>query len=110
MSILLGMHWRLWDATPFLPARGWDVGFASMSVGEKAVLELKPSYGYGAEGAGGVIPGNATLFFEVRCPALAASPMAAMGGSLARPTRYPMLSPVAGRAHVHRLDPRAVRG
>ena len=56
-----------------LPARGWDVGFASMSVGEKAVLELKPSYGYGAEGAGGVIPGNATLFFEVRRSAGAAS-------------------------------------
>ena len=44
---------------------GWDVGFASMTIGEKAVLVLKPSYGYGAEGAGGVIPGNATLLFEV---------------------------------------------
>lgn len=28
--------------------KGWDVGFASMNVGEKAVLELKPDYGYGA--------------------------------------------------------------
>lgn len=45
---------------------GWDLGFASMKVGEKAVLVLSPKYGYGAAGAGGVIPGNATLLFEVR--------------------------------------------
>ena len=37
-----------------------------MTVGEKAILVLKPNYGYGAEGAGGVIPGGATLVFEVR--------------------------------------------
>lgn len=45
---------------------GWDVGFASMSVGEKAVLVLSPKYGYGDAGAGGIIPGGATLLFEVR--------------------------------------------
>jgi len=44
---------------------GWDIGFAHMKVGEKAVLTLAPEYGYGAAGAGGVIPPNATLTFEV---------------------------------------------
>eukprot|EP00928_Gymnodinium_smaydae_P081527 TRINITY_DN65032_c0_g1_i1.p2 TRINITY_DN65032_c0_g1~~TRINITY_DN65032_c0_g1_i1.p2 ORF type:complete len:138 (-),score=36.88 TRINITY_DN65032_c0_g1_i1:55-468(-) len=44
--------------------QGWDVGFASMQVGEQAVLQLKPEYGYGAGGAG-PIPPNATLIFEV---------------------------------------------
>lgn len=45
--------------------KGWDEGFATMSVGEKAILEIAPEYGYGARGAGGVIPGGATLYFEV---------------------------------------------
>ena len=36
-----------------------------MSVGEKAILVIKSEYGYGARGAGGKIPGGATLFFEV---------------------------------------------
>lgn len=45
--------------------KGWDVGMASMKVGEKAVFTIAPDYGYGAAGAGGVIPPNATLLFEV---------------------------------------------
>jgi FKBP-type peptidyl-prolyl cis-trans isomerase len=45
--------------------RGWDQGFAGMSVGEKAILEIKPDYGYGSRGAGGLIPGGATLYFDV---------------------------------------------
>jgi FKBP-type peptidyl-prolyl cis-trans isomerase len=45
--------------------KGWDVGIASMRKGEKAVFTISPSYGYGAAGAGGVIPPNATLLFEV---------------------------------------------
>ena len=45
--------------------KGWDEGFASMKVGEKAILQCTPSYGYGAAGAGPKIPGNATLEFEV---------------------------------------------
>ncbi len=36
-----------------------------MSVGEKAILEIKPDYGYGSRGAGGLIPGGATLYFDV---------------------------------------------
>ena len=36
-----------------------------MSLGEKAKLTITPDYGYGARGAGGVIPPNATLIFEV---------------------------------------------
>merc|ERR1711871_396523 len=43
----------------------WDEGVAKMSKGEKAVLERQPEYAYGAEGAGGVIPPNAVLKFDV---------------------------------------------
>lgn len=45
--------------------RCWDEGVAQMSVGQKSVLTCTPDYGYGAQGAGGVIPPNATLCFEV---------------------------------------------
>jgi hypothetical protein len=45
--------------------KGWDVGMATMGRGEKAVFTIAPEYGYGAAGAGGVIPGGATLVFEV---------------------------------------------
>merc|ERR1711871_1737949 len=45
--------------------RGWDDGVMGMSVGEKAKLAITPDYGYGAQGAGGVIPANADLIFEV---------------------------------------------
>mmetsp|Transcript_38869 Transcript_38869/g.86461 ORF Transcript_38869/g.86461 Transcript_38869/m.86461 type:complete len:109 (+) Transcript_38869:351-677(+) len=45
--------------------KGWDEGVAKMSKGEKSKLTISPDYGYGAHGAGGVIPPNATLIFEV---------------------------------------------
>ena len=45
--------------------RGWDEGVMLMSLGEKAILRITSDYGYGARGAGGIIPPNADLNFEV---------------------------------------------
>eukprot|EP01090_Pellita_catalonica_P001496 TRINITY_DN11245_c0_g1_i1.p1 TRINITY_DN11245_c0_g1~~TRINITY_DN11245_c0_g1_i1.p1 ORF type:complete len:127 (+),score=31.69 TRINITY_DN11245_c0_g1_i1:37-381(+) len=50
--------------------RGWDEGVLKMSLGEKAKLLISASYGYGARGAGGVIPPNADLVFEVELLAI----------------------------------------
>ena len=45
--------------------QGWDAGVQGMKVGGKRKLTVPPHMGYGARGAGGVIPPNATLVFEV---------------------------------------------
>lgn len=44
---------------------GWDEGVMEMSLGEKAILHITSDYGYGSQGAGGVIPPDADLDFQV---------------------------------------------
>jgi FKBP-type peptidyl-prolyl cis-trans isomerase FkpA len=45
--------------------KGWDEGVAGMKIGEKRQLQIPAALGYGASGAGGVIPPNADLIFDV---------------------------------------------
>ena len=50
--------------------QGWDEGVGTMKVGEKRQFEIPPELGYGDRGAGGVIPGGATLIFDVELIAI----------------------------------------
>ena len=63
---------------------GWDVGVASMNVGETASLTCSPKYGYGSEGAPPLIPPGTVLTFEIEL--LSATPPAEQEGAAKDPT------------------------
>merc|ERR1711934_574937 len=50
--------------------KGWDEGVIQMSLGQRATLKITSDFGYGARGAGGVIPPNADLIFDVELLAI----------------------------------------
>ena len=54
--------------------KGWDEGIAKLHVGDQATLIIPPELGYGASGAGGVIPPNATLIFLVELVGIREAP------------------------------------
>lgn len=59
------LEFQIGDKGPRGVIEGWNIGVTGMKVGEKRVLEIAPELAYGSNGAGGIIPPNATLTFEV---------------------------------------------
>jgi len=45
--------------------KGWSIGLSGVKVGSRVLLQIPPAYGYGAQGSGSTIPGNATLWFVI---------------------------------------------
>ena len=91
MQVSVHYHGRLTDGTIFDDSQkrgtpfsftlgsgqvipGWEQGIAGMKIGEKRVLTIPPELGYGTAGAGGVIPPNATLVFDVELIAVMIPP------------------------------------
>jgi hypothetical protein len=62
---LVSSEYELWSLADGSFVRTWDEALAAMKVGTRAIITIPPELGYGARGAGNVIPPNAALIFDV---------------------------------------------